>query len=48
MKNNLKKSKLLISQKFGIKLRHLHKRNNWKDGYRPKEGEKIYLKGKRK
>ena len=37
-----------ISQKFGIKLKHLYKRNNWQGGYCPKEGEKIYLKGKRK
>ena len=37
-----------ISQKFGIKLKNLHKRNNWREGYCPKEGEKIYLKGKRK
>ena len=37
-----------ISQKFGIKLKYLYKRNNWREDYCPKEGEKIYLKGKRK
>ncbi len=37
-----------ISQRFGIKLKHLYKRNNWQEDYCPKEGEKIYLKGNRK
>ncbi len=34
-----------ISQKYGIKLKHIYKRNNWPIGYTPKQGEKIYLKG---
>ena len=37
-----------ISQRFGIKLKYLYKRNHWLDGHTPKKGEKIYLKGKRK
>ncbi|MBO73076.1 MAG: hypothetical protein CMD35_05590 [Flavobacteriales bacterium] len=37
-----------ISQQFGIKLKHLYRRNNWTEGYTPKEGEKIYLRGKRR
>lgn len=37
-----------ISQRFGIKLRHLYKRNNWLEGHLPKEGEKIYLRGNKK
>lgn len=37
----------LISQKGGIKLAKLYKRNRVKRGYEPKVGEIIYLRGKR-
>lgn len=37
-----------VSQQFGIKLKSLYKRNNWAPGYKPKEGEIVFLKGKRK
>ena len=36
-----------ISQMYGVKLKKLYKRNRVNEGYQPKVGEKIYLKGKR-
>jgi len=32
----------------GIKLKAIFKRNNWKESYIPQEGEKIYLRGRKK
>ena len=37
-----------ISQRFGIKLKYIYKRNNWIEGYSPLEGEEIYFKGKKR
>lgn len=37
----------LISQKAGIKLKQLYKRNRVKEGYQPKVGETLYLRGKK-
>ncbi len=37
-----------ISQQYGIKLKAIFKRNNWKESYIPQEGEKIYLRGRKK
>lgn len=37
-----------ISQQYGIKLKSIFKRNKWESGYLPKEGEKVYLRGKAK
>lgn len=37
-----------ISQRFGIKLKHLYRRNNYNWGYEPKPGEVVYLKGRKK
>lgn len=37
-----------ISQRFGIKLKHLYRRNNYEWGYQPKPGEVIYLRGRKK
>lgn len=37
-----------VSQQYGIQLKHIYKRNNWPEGYSPKEGEKIYMKGRKK
>lgn len=35
-----------ISQRYGIKLKFILKRNKWNPGYTPQEGEKVYLRGK--
>ena len=37
-----------ISQTYGIKMESIYKRNAWFPRYKPKLGEKIYLKGKKK
>ena len=37
-----------IAQKFGVKLAKLAKRNKFDNGYRPRTGELIYLRGRRK
>lgn len=37
-----------ISQTFGIKLSSIYKRNNWPISYIPKDGEKVFLKGRKK
>jgi len=36
-----------ISQKFGIKLKHLYKKNRMEFGAQPKEGEMLYMQKKR-
>ncbi len=33
-----------ISQSYGIKLKHLYRRNKWEVGHIPKNGDKIKLK----
>jgi len=38
---------LQISQKFGIRLKKLRKRNDWDDGYNPRGGELVYLRGRK-
>ena len=37
-----------ISQRYGVKLKAIFKRNNWEVGYIPQEGEKVYLRGRAK
>lgn len=37
-----------VSQTYGIKLKHIYKKNGWPVGYKPKAGDKIFLKGKKK
>ncbi len=37
-----------VSQEFGIKLKHIYKRNKWTPSYKPIAGEKVLLKGRRK
>jgi LysM repeat protein len=36
-----------ISQQYGIKLKHLYRRNNLERGAEPNEGAKLYMRGKR-
>jgi len=40
-------SMYLISQRYGIKLKHLYKKNRMEPGTEPKEGEKLELRSKR-